>query len=189
MTWHARHSVATGILAAAALAWGLSDAWPGRRRLIAPTIRVERAYVESAHALGNRETLSDLLARSGIVGRDRFALLTAATDLPVRRLRAGVVFHFRRLQTDSVADRVTVRLSPERRVSLSREEGVDFTRGDPLEGKQQRASDDRKLAVQALDSVPDRMLTQRGRSLAGRSPRYTTGGGFTRDVLPANGSA
>src|SRR5207245_9594289 len=46
--------------------------------------------------------------------------LAAARDLPVRCLRAGLVFQFRRLQTDSIADRVTVRLSPVRRVTLAR---------------------------------------------------------------------
>jgi len=54
------------------------------------------------------------------VGRDRTAFLTAATGLPVRRLRPGLVFQFRRLQTDSVADHVSVRLSPEHRVRLAR---------------------------------------------------------------------
>src|SRR2546422_11738262 len=39
---------------------------------------------------------------------------------PVRRLRPGLVFQFRRLQTDSIADRVTVRLSPVRRLTLAR---------------------------------------------------------------------
>jgi murein DD-endopeptidase MepM/ murein hydrolase activator NlpD len=192
MTWHARHSVATGILAAAVLAWGLSDAWPGRRRLIAPTIRVERAYVESAHALGHRETLSDLLARSGIVGRDRFALLTAATDLPVRRLRAGVVFHFRRLQTDSVADRVTVRLSPERRVSLSREEAgwLQTTEAIPWKVTRQRVSGVIGSSLyEALDhAVPDRVLPlNERRSLAWAIAEvYDWQVDFTRDVHPGD---
>lgn len=120
MPWRMSHYVATATLAVAGLVWAARDAWPGRRPLVAPLIRVEQAYVDEDRDLGRAETLSDLLARGGIVGRDQSAFLAAATDLPVRRLRPGLVFHFRRLKTDSVADRVTVRVSAERRVQLVR---------------------------------------------------------------------
>jgi murein DD-endopeptidase MepM/ murein hydrolase activator NlpD len=129
MPWHGSHYVAAGALAAGALGWGWGwgwathDAWPGRRPLIARPIRVDHAYVEYADTLRRAETPSDVLRRGGIVGRDRAALLAVATDLPVRRLRPGLVFRLRRLQTDSVADRVMVRLSPERRLQLARGEG------------------------------------------------------------------
>ena len=120
MAWRASHYVAAGGLALGALGWAAREAWPGRRPLVAAPIRVDRAYVAFADTLGRRETLSDPLARAGIVGRDFTAFLAAATDLPVRRLRAGLVFEFRRLATDGVARRVAVRLSPERRVRLER---------------------------------------------------------------------
>src|SRR5204863_144374 len=51
------------------------------------------------------------------------AFLAAAKSLPVRRLRPGLKFDLRRLKTDSIARRVTVRLSPERRLTLVRREG------------------------------------------------------------------
>src|SRR2546426_11612299 len=83
-------------------------------------IVVDRAYVAFAETLGGRETVSDVVARAGITGRHYAGLLAAARDLPVQRLRPGLVFQFRRLQTDSIADRVTVRLSPVRRLTLAR---------------------------------------------------------------------
>jgi murein DD-endopeptidase MepM/ murein hydrolase activator NlpD len=192
MAWRPRHSVATGVLAVAVLVWAARDAWPGRRGLTAPTIRVERAYVESARALGRAETLSDLLAQSGIVGRDRFALLNAATDLPVRRLRPGIVFHFRRLQTDSVADRVTVRLSPERRVRLSRDDKgwLQTTEAIPWTVTRVRVVGVIGSSLyEALDeAVPDRILPlNERRSLAWAIAEvYDWQVDFTRDVHPGD---
>jgi murein DD-endopeptidase MepM/ murein hydrolase activator NlpD len=192
MSWRASHYVAAGTLAAAGLVWAVRDAWPGRRPLTAPTIRVEHAYVEDALALGRTETLSDLLSRSGIVGRDRFAFLSAATDLPVRRLRPGIVFHFRRLQTDSVADRVTVRLSPERRVQLSRSETGWLQATEKIPWAVSRV---RVVGVigsslyDALDkSVPDRLLPlMERRSLAwAMAEVYDWQVDFTRDVHPGD---
>ncbi len=122
MAWRPSHYAAAGALALGALGWATREAWSGRRPVTAAPIRVERAYVEYADTLGRSETLSTLLARQGIVGRDYAALLAAATDLPMRRLRAGLVFQLRRLETDSVADRIAVRLSAERRVRLERDD-------------------------------------------------------------------
>jgi murein DD-endopeptidase MepM/ murein hydrolase activator NlpD len=112
--------LAAGALAAGGLAWAAHDAWPGRRPLTAPAIVVRDAYAEFADTLRPRETLSDVLARAGIVGRDRARFLAAATNLPARRLRPGLVLRFRRLHTGGAADRVTVRLAPERRLLLAR---------------------------------------------------------------------
>src|SRR5438445_122754 len=83
----------------------------------------DAAYADLTTALGRRETLADVLARGGIRGRDYAAFLAAAQSLPVRRLRPGLKFDLRRLKTDSIARRVTVRLSPERRLTLVRGEG------------------------------------------------------------------
>ena len=120
MAWRSSHYVVAGALAAGGLAWATRDAWPWRQPLTARAIVVDRAYVAFAETLGRRETVSDVVARAGITGRHYAGLLAAARDLPVRRLRPGLVFQFRRLQTDSIADRVTVRLSPVRRVTLAR---------------------------------------------------------------------
>src|SRR5262245_53355100 len=120
MARRASHYVASGMLVVAALAWAARDAWSGRRALTAPPIRVVHAYVEYADTLRRRETVSDVLARGGITGADGAALLAAATNLPVRRLRPGLVLQFRRLQTEHVPDRVSVRVSPDLRLSLER---------------------------------------------------------------------
>src|SRR5256886_10719339 len=110
MAWRTSHFVAAGALVAGGLAWASRDAWPWRRPLTAPAIVVDAAYAEVTTRLGRREMLSDVLARGGITGRDYAAFLAAATALPRRRLRPGLEFQLRRLQTDSVASQVTVSL-------------------------------------------------------------------------------
>src|SRR5207245_8218431 len=95
--------------------------WPPP--LTAPLIFVESAYADLTAILGRRETLSDVLARGGVTGRDYAEFLAAAKSLPVRRLRPGLKFELRRLKTETVASRVTVRLSPERRLTVVRREG------------------------------------------------------------------
>ncbi|MGH7548328.1 MAG: hypothetical protein ACREMM_09140, partial [Gemmatimonadales bacterium] len=120
LSWRASHYVAAGVLSAGGLVWATRDAWPWRRPFTAPPIVVTAAYVDFADTLGRRETLQDVLGHARIRGRDYGAFLAAARSLPVRRLRPGMVFEFRRLKTDSVADRVTVRLSPERRLRVAR---------------------------------------------------------------------
>ncbi|HYK82930.1 MAG TPA: M23 family metallopeptidase [Gemmatimonadales bacterium] len=124
MAWRASHYVAAVALSAGGLTWAARDAWPWRRPLTAPAIVVTAAYVEFADTLGTRETLATVLGRAGITGRDYAGLLAAARDVPTRRLRPGLVFQFRRLQTDSVADRVSVRLGRARRVTLVRGAGA-----------------------------------------------------------------
>src|SRR2546425_5751972 len=91
MAWRGSHYVAAGLLAGGALLWASADAWPWRRPLMAPPIVVSQAYVDFADTLGKRETLSAVLARGGIVGRDYTGLLAAARGLDVRRLRPGLV--------------------------------------------------------------------------------------------------
>src|SRR5438094_16072 len=112
-----------GALVAGGLVWASRDAWPWRRPLTASPIVVDAAYADVTETLGRREILSDVLARGGVTGRDYAAFLAAAKSLPVRRLRPGLTFDLRRLKTDRIASRVTVRLSPERRLTVVRGEG------------------------------------------------------------------
>ena len=90
---------------------------------IAPPIVVTRAYVEYADTLRARETIAHVLTRAGLSGSDHLALLAAATALDPRRLRAGQVIHLRRPVQSPAADRVTVRSSPEDRISVRRAGG------------------------------------------------------------------
>ena len=114
------HYVVAGALVAGGLVWAATDAWPWRRPLTARPLMVDAAYVDFTETLGKRETLGDVLARGGVRGRDYVAFLAAAKSLPVRRLRPGLAFHFRRLKADSVTTSVTVRLSRDRRLGIAR---------------------------------------------------------------------
>jgi murein DD-endopeptidase MepM/ murein hydrolase activator NlpD len=87
---------------------------------IASPIDVTEAYVEYADTLRARETIADLLTRAGIPGPEQVDLLAAASAIEPRRLRAGQVVQLRRPTHAPAADRVTVRSSPEQRVSLRR---------------------------------------------------------------------
>jgi murein DD-endopeptidase MepM/ murein hydrolase activator NlpD len=120
MSWRASHYVAAGALAASGLVWGAHEAWSSRRTLTAPAIVVTAAYDEWADTLHRRETVSDVLARAGITGREYGAFLAAARTLDARRLHAGLVFHFRRVKGDSVAQRVVLRTAPELRLRIVR---------------------------------------------------------------------
>ena len=122
MAWRTSHYVAAGLVAGGALLWASAEAWPWRRPLTARTIVVSQAYVEFADTLRERETLSRVLGRGGIVGRDYAGLLAAARNLNVRRLPSGLVFQFRRLRTGGLAHQVTVRTGPETRLRLVRAE-------------------------------------------------------------------
>jgi murein DD-endopeptidase MepM/ murein hydrolase activator NlpD len=122
-SWRASHYVVAGALVVGGLAWATRVAWSWRRPLIASPIVVDAAYADLTETLGRRETLSDVLARGGVAGRDYAGFLAAAKSLPVRRLRPGLKFELRRLKTESIASRVTVRLSPERRLTVVRREG------------------------------------------------------------------
>jgi murein DD-endopeptidase MepM/ murein hydrolase activator NlpD len=107
--------VATG----AGAAWAALG-WPRRQPVRAPALQVAAAYREFTDTLGRRETLSDVLARAGLTGSSYASLLAAANHLDARRLRPGLVFHFRRPLTDSTVDRLMVRLGPERRLWYAR---------------------------------------------------------------------
>ena len=92
--------------------------------LTAPPLVVTQAYDEFADTLRRDQTLGDLLQRAGITGRVYGALLGATHALDPRRLRPGLVFDFRRVKGDSVADQVSVRTGPEQRIWLTREGGA-----------------------------------------------------------------
>lgn len=123
MRW--RRVAVLGVLCAAGAAgWMLRGGWPWTGAVRAPSIRVSAAYREFVDTLGRRETLSDVLARAGLTGAHYAAFLASAGHLDARRLRPGLVFHFRRPLTDSVVDRLMVRVGAERRLWYAREAGT-----------------------------------------------------------------
>jgi murein DD-endopeptidase MepM/ murein hydrolase activator NlpD len=116
------------VLGAAAFA-SLSGRWPWRRFDLPsrPSLAVagrpitlparEAAFVERADTLRRGETLSHLFERQGVQGLD---LGTIASHLDPRRLRAGLVFTFRRAAPDSSPSELVVRTGPEQRVEFRR---------------------------------------------------------------------
>jgi murein DD-endopeptidase MepM/ murein hydrolase activator NlpD len=120
MAARVRHVLVAAVVAATALGWARRDAWPWQRPPTALAIVVTTPYVEWADTLRRNETLSDVLTQAGITGADQHALVSATRALNARRLRAGTVFQFRRLRSMPAADRLTVRVSPTRRVWLGR---------------------------------------------------------------------
>ncbi len=126
------------LVAAGALAWAIHGGWLWHGPVRAPAIRVTTAYREFDDTLGPRETLSNVLARAGLTGSRYAAFLTSAGRLDSRRLRPGLVFHFRQPLTDSVVDRMTVRVGPERRLWYARDSGIWSEREEQIAWLPQR---------------------------------------------------
>ena len=91
---------------------------PAELPVAQPIIVVGDYSTEVLDTLRRGETLSELLARQGVVDFDVYHLDVAALD--PRRLRAGLVFSFSRPAAESLPDRISVRASPEQRVVFRR---------------------------------------------------------------------
>lgn len=110
--------LAAGTVAAGA-AFALRGEWPWARLHVAPPIVVSEAWAEEADTLLAGETVGELLQRRGVTGLD-LGGLGARLGLDPRRVRAGLVFNFRRSLADSVPERITVRTAPDRRLRFIR---------------------------------------------------------------------
>ena len=122
-----RGRVATGLfmMSAAAVAlvgvrrpWAVTGGAEAELPVARPIVVVGDNSTEVLDTLRRGETLSQLLARQGVVDLDISRL--TVTTLDPRRLRAGLVFSFRRPAADSLPDRISVRASPEQRVVFRR---------------------------------------------------------------------
>src|SRR5207249_4454363 len=188
MALRSRHLVVAGGLAAVALLWASRDAWPWRRPLTAAPIVVSSSYDESAHTLGPRETLGELLQRSGITGREYAAFLSAATALQPRRLRPGLIFHVRRLVTDSLPDRLMVRTGPAQRLWVERTAAGWLQHVEEIPWTIQRVRVVGSIVTSLYDAldqaVPDSFLpaTERRQLAWGIADVYDWEVDFTRDV-------
>jgi murein DD-endopeptidase MepM/ murein hydrolase activator NlpD len=108
---------------ATAAALGVRRPWQEIELPVAAAIEVVADMsTEVVDTLRRGETLSELLARQGILDLD-LTRLDPAIALDPRRLRAGLVFAFRRPGPDSLATRITVRATPEQRVVFRRASG------------------------------------------------------------------
>src|SRR2546430_2519034 len=191
-SWRASHSIVAGVLVAGGLVWATGVAWPWRRPSPAPAILVNAAYSDVDDALGGRERLADVLGGAGVTGRDSANFLAAAKSLPVRRLRPGLAFQVRRLKTDSVARRITIRLSPERRLTVDRGDSgwVETVETNPWTVTRLRVTGTIESSLyDALDrAVSDTFLpTAERRQLAWAiADVYDWEVDFTRDVRPGD---
>ncbi len=194
MAWRTSHYVVAGALAAGGLLWAAHEAWSARRLPTAPAIIVTSAYDDWSDTLHARETMSDLLGRVGVTGRDYVAFLGATKALDSRRLRPGLVFHVRRVKGDSIAQRIEVRTGPEVRVSMTRLGGDSGWR-ETVETIPWAKSRLRATGViqsnlyDALDSsVPDSFLPGKERvALAWAiADVYDWEVDFTRDIRPGD---
>ena len=192
MAWRRSHYVTAAALVVGGLLVAGSSAWPLRRPLTAAPIVVDQAYVAFDDSLGKRETLSNVLDRAGIKGNDYARFLTAATGLKVRKLRPGLVFHFRRLKNDSIADRVVIRPGRDHRLWLARTATgwVESDQAIPWTITQTRITGAIESSLyDALDrAIPDAMLPSPERqSLAWAiADVYDWEVDFTRDVRPGD---
>ena len=123
MVWRASHYGAAGALAAGMLVWAAHEAWPSRETMVALPIIVTSAYDDWTDKLGPREMLSDVLTRAGITGREYVRFMKAMHTLNPRRLQPGLVFEVRRLKGAAVANRLGVRLDPEKQLWMTRLDG------------------------------------------------------------------
>lgn len=117
------------VVIAVAAVVALSGRWPWRRMTAAASYPAESAaraavaatpivpVVETTDTLRRGETVSHIFARNGIPTFDLAALGKA---LDPRRLRSGLVFHFRKAPDDSMPNHIMVRTAPEQRIVFSR---------------------------------------------------------------------
>ncbi|MGH7528523.1 MAG: hypothetical protein ACREMX_17655, partial [Gemmatimonadales bacterium] len=146
---------------------------------------------ETTDTLRRGETVSELLIRQGVLDLD-LGRLDPALALDPRRLRAGLVFSFRRPAADSLPTLISVRTAPEHRVVFRRL----TDRWDPVlesiywrpEPMRIQGAIDHSL-YEALDAnVPDEQLgaADRQRLAWDLADVYAWQVDFTRDIQPGD---
>lgn len=115
-----RVPLALAVLVAAAV-FAAEGSWPWQRLQVAPPIVVSSAFSETSDTLRSGETLGALFLRQGLVSLD-IGRLAREVGLDPRRLRAGMVFSFRRPVGESEPTRVVVRTGAEERLRMERTE-------------------------------------------------------------------
>ena len=176
------------VMSAAALALvGVRRPWAEPGLPVAePIVVVGDLSTVVLDTLRRGETLSELLARQGVLDLDLSRLGVAALD--PRRLRAGLVFSFRRPAAESLPDRISVRSSPEQRVVFRRavqgwESAVDSIRWRAEPFRIEGAIDN--SLYEAIDlQVGDEQLdaAQRQRLAWDLADIYAWQVDFTRDI-------
>jgi murein DD-endopeptidase MepM/ murein hydrolase activator NlpD len=105
----------------AAAVFAAQGSWPWQRVHLqaAEPIVVSSAFNETADTLRRGETIGDLFLRQGLLSLD-VSRLVREVGLDPRRLRAGLVFNFRRPVGESEPTEVVVRTGAEERLRMER---------------------------------------------------------------------
>jgi murein DD-endopeptidase MepM/ murein hydrolase activator NlpD len=183
------------IVLGAAAYLGLSGRWPWHR-LTPPPASVAPTpppipFTETVDTLRRGETLSALFARHRINGID-FHRLDPALSLNPRRLRPGLIFSFRQTEGDSAPTHITVRTSPEQRVTFRRIAEGWNAEAQPIRWQAQEARIEGNIdnsLYEALDAgVSDEQLdgNNRQRLAWALADVYAWAIDFTRDIRPGD---
>ena len=177
----------------AAAVFAAEGSWPWRRvhlQAAAPIV-VSTAYRESADTLRRGETIQALFLRQGLLSLDVTRLIREV-GLDPRRLRAGLVFNFRRPVGASEPTEVVVRTGAEERLRMERaEEDWNLAR-ETIAWRRDTARVSGGIAsslYDALDqSVPDDVLEagERIRLAWDLADVYAWNIDFTRDIQPGD---
>jgi murein DD-endopeptidase MepM/ murein hydrolase activator NlpD len=189
-----------GVLAAALVLgasafFGMSGQWPWQRLdspAVTPLSVVPAApnFTEIHDTLRKGETLSDLFDRHNVT--IDFQRVDLSSLLDPRRVRAGLIFSFRRVLGDSAPSQVAVRTSPERRVVFSRVSDRWSAAAQPIQWQTQEATIEGVInnsLYEALDAgVSDDLLSSgnRRRLAWELADVYAWEVDFTRDIRPGD---
>ena len=187
---------AAGAILCAAAAFATAGRWPWHP-LPAPAAvpivarPVVAPIVETVDTLRRGETLSELLARHGVMNLD-LSTLGPALALDPRRLRSGLVFSFRRTEPDTLPSHISVRTGPEQRVVFRRvADGWDAA-AEPIAWRTEQVRIDGAIdnsLYEALDAqVGDDQLDgpDRQRLAWDLADVYAWQVDFTRDIQPGD---
>lgn len=173
-------------------AWAtLTGSWPWRRLPVAEPIVVSNAWTESADTLHWGETVSELLARQGVVGLNLQDIVTRSSFDP-RRARTGLVFNFRRPRLDSLPSTFSVRTGAEERLQFLRSAEGWITEVQPIAWRPEvvrvQGPIDNSLYLALDEGVDDAMLGrgERERLAWDLADVYAWSVDFTRDIRPGD---
>jgi murein DD-endopeptidase MepM/ murein hydrolase activator NlpD len=175
--------------------FALSGRWPWHRLSAAPSTPVAAApapitFSETLDTLRRGETLSDLFGRHNVI--IDFQRLDPSLLLNPRRVRPGLVFSFRRPPGDSAPTHVSVRTSPEQRITFSRASTGWSATAQPVRWESQESRIEGVInnsLYEALDAgVSDDQLDSgnRRRLAWDLADVYAWQVDFTRDIQPGD---
>ena len=188
------------VLAAAAVlgvsaVLGLSGRWPWARlnsESVVPVVLPKPPinFTEITDTLRQGETLSDMFGRHKI--NFDFQWLDSTSLLNPRRVRAGLIFSFRKLLGDSAPSHIAVRTSPEQRVVFSRTSDRWSGRAQPIQWQTEESRIEGSIEnslYEALDAgVTSEQLdpANRRRLAWDLADVYAWEVDFTRDIRPGD---